>query len=251
VITVVRRLWLTLLGFALVVVCLAAGAAVRSVAQAPPPHHLEIALPAAGEGFTDAPRHALLDTVRLAPGRGATGVMGVRNTSAGPAELALTMIAIGDDARCATGTACGADRRRMEQLVRFTIAMSRGQHGSYRPVWAGTSGQLARTVHLPGAVDAGAAHWLRLTARLPMNAGNDVQGQGFRFGLRVALDAGVLGTSTTVLGAHHRHGFRVAGLAVTGIRLGLLTMVAAALLLSGIVVTLMGRRRSNVAIAPI
>lgn len=241
---VIRRLWLGILAVAFVTVCTIAGAAVRSAATTPAPSRLQVSMPGDHGRFRDQPSGPLLDFHRLAPGTAIAGVMGIRNRSAGLADVSIRMIDVREVDRCADASSCPTGG--LTKQLHFSLSVANTRSGSYRRVWSGGASALRRAVRVAGSVPNRAARWVRLSARLAPDAGDDVERAALQFGLRMQLDAGLLGTTTTTLAAGHRiQGIRIAGLAATGVQVAMITALALGLLGVGGCLSLLGRRRRD------
>lgn len=244
-IAVARRLWLTLLTLALAAVCLIAGAAVRSAADTPAPSRLQVSMPGDHGNFSADPSGPLMDFHRLAPGGSITGVMGVRNLSNGLADLSLQMVDARVPDQCgSTGASCQSTQR-FTELLRFSVSVADAENGSYDRIWSGSVDDLSAGVQIARALPNNHSKWLRLAAHFARNADDSLQRAELHFGLRIRLDAGLLGATTKTLGGAHRpEGIHVAGLAVTGTQLEWIMTVALGLLGAGGALTLLGRRRT-------
>jgi hypothetical protein len=246
VITALRRAWTCLTVVALAVVCLVAGAAIRSAAQTPPPKHLEIALPGHHAGFTDAPKGHLLDATRLAPGRTARAVMGIHNTADGPAAVTLSMFGVTETDNCIDAGSCSHHGVRIQNQLVFAVDIAKTRTGRFTRAWTGPVSKLLDGAPLGPAFAADEVRWVRVSATLPASTGNGAQAERISFGLKISLDAGSLGESTQLLGGHSTDGVRIAGLAMTGTQFVLITVVAFGLLASGLALLLLTRRPRGV-----
>ncbi|HKC28032.1 MAG TPA: hypothetical protein VKB75_08460, partial [Jatrophihabitans sp.] len=244
VMTVARRASTIVAALILAAVGVLAGASIRSLAYTPAASHMQIALP--GVGFTDHPDGSLLDMTRLAPGMTTSGVLGVRNGSGGPANLYLRMVDVKEVDGCPDGDAnCSHGDIRIERVLSFTVEIADSRDGSYRPVWSGSASGLQDAVSVSSGLSNGQVRWVRLSATLPADAGNESQSETLHFGLQVALD-GVDGESIQVLGAHaHHRGSSVLGLSLTGARLRMITTVGVLLVAIGLLVFVAGHRRNR------
>jgi hypothetical protein len=243
---------------ALIVVVLAtmlipgtAGAATRS-------GRLEIDM-SDGAGFTLSPHGALIDTTRLAPGRTTSGTMGIRNGSAGPADLSVQVTDVTDrENGCARAEklvdpTCGAGAGEIGRDLIYSLATSDTRTGTFSPSWSGSAAQLERGVLISRAIAAGTARWVRMTVALPMSSGNTTQTDTFGFAVRVMLQTsfgvegiqiGGGGVSTDSPGVTSQS---YLGLPFTGVKAAMLIGVGALLVACGLLFVALGggRRRDN------
>lgn len=245
-----RRLWTAAVVLVLAATALLGGASIASLADTPGPHLIRIALPDKGIGFTASPRASLIDDVRIAPGVAATGRLGVRNVSGGPADLYLKVVGLREDDRCdaasrpaATPCTPGA----LGRLLTLRLFAAPRRHAHYAHVWTGTAQDLSHGVQLGSDVPDHAARWYRLSARLPRSAGNATESELLHFGFQVGLDGAARRSSAVLLGNSARSDSHrsVLGLAITGTRVTALAALAGTLLVSGALMSFLGRRRDR------
>ena len=210
-----------------------------------------------GAGFTIHPQGTLIDTTRLAPGRTATGTMGVRNGSADPADLRLKIIDVTDlDNSCTRAEsvvdpACGSGVGQIGSELVFTVALADSHAGRFAETWSGTATQLERGIAVTQGIAAHAARWVRLSVALPMSSGNETETDTFGFAVRVMLQTsfgvegiqiGGGGVSTDSQGVTTQ-GFL--GLPFTGVQAVVLIGAGAFLVACGLLFVVLGSMRGR------
>ena len=227
--------------------------------------HVSIEIVGSAEGFTPHPSVALIDTSGLVPGAATAGTMGVRSDFTAPSELSVQLIDIANDDNGCTHAertvdhTCGRGQGDLGAALVFTLAVSIGEQGRYVPAWTGRAAQLAKGIAVARSIAPGATRWVRLVARLPLAAGNQVQTDTIAFGVRVIVRT-ESGTQSVDLGggsgAERGSGSAVArasgsagagsrshGLAFTGTPVELLLSAGVLLVAGGVVLTVSARTR--------
>jgi hypothetical protein len=168
--------------------------------------HVQIDVVGSGEGFVAQPTGPLVDTSGLAPGRSASGTMGVRSDFADSTDLTVELVDVADDdngcthAERAVDDTCGRAQGDLGADLVFTLAVSDSANGTYLRSWTGRAAQLERGVAVTQAVAAGAETWVRLDVDLPSAAGNETQTDTYGFGVRVVVQSDSGGSSVQIPG---------------------------------------------------
>lgn len=216
-----------------------------------------INLPAHGATFSQHPTGSLINELRLYPGSSTSGVMGVRNDSSDTASVTLTSNNIvSSENGCvhpelAAPGGCHPGPGQLGDALRFTVATSPSQHGTYVTTWTGSAAGLASGVPISGDLAAHGTVWVSLTASLPWAAGNEVQTDTYGFDLRVdvqgpggaAAGLGVAGLSVHAGGGGGHSGSGFDGLALTGVAIGVLGAAGLLFFLAGVLIWLGARDR--------
>jgi hypothetical protein len=211
-----------------------------------------------GAGFTVHPHGALIDTTHLAPGRTASGTVGVRNGSADPADLLLKITDTTDlDNSCTRAESvvdpsCGSGVGQLGNELIFTVALAPSRAGTFAQTWTGTAAQLERGIAVTQGIAARTARWVQLSVALPALSGNETQTDTFGFAVRVMLQTsfgvegiqiggGVATDSRAVISQGYL------GLPFTGVQAVALIGAGAFLVACGLLLVVLGsmRRRSN------
>lgn len=118
----------------------------------------------------------------------------IHNDNSQPSALSLFVDDIADDDSSCTSTssaaACGQGQLGQELL--FTAVLDRNDGRPASTVWHGNVYDLAQRVSLDQDMPAGATWQLRLTAGLPITAGNETQGDSLSFNLEAHLQGDVV-----------------------------------------------------------
>jgi hypothetical protein len=205
---------------------------------------VEVALP--GRPFTSAPDGPLLDVDRLVPGASTSAVIGIRNGFGAAAATQLRLVDVHDDdngcppPEAAVDRSCGVGGGEIADALVFRVAVATTRTGAYTGTWRGSARQLRRGIAAGLTVPSGGERWLRLTAMLDPDAGNEIQSDTLGFRLRLVL-ATSLGTAGVSAGPGGVGG--AGGLAYTGGSVALLLVGGVLVLLAGTLVVLEARRR--------
>ncbi len=220
-----------------------------------------------GAPFTDHPAAGLLDVTGLAPGSARSATFGVRTAATAAESLSLRVLTTQtvEDGCGAAEARCTGSTGELGLELTFAIAEAPSSSGPYHQVWHGSAATLGGGVATGVSVAAGADRWIRLTATVPTAAGNEIEGEAFRFALRVQLTGGGAGVTigeghgpvsggvggpaggAQPGGAHsgsaHAGGVVIGGVSLTGAPLAVLLAGAALLGVAGSLLVLSGRRR--------
>ncbi len=203
-----------------------------------------------GKQFTGNPTQGLFDVSGIVPGGGSDALLGVRAGSAGASKVVLRLIAVHDDengcrpAERRTDRSCGTGAGELGDALVFTVSTASTSAGTYRQVWRGTVAQFKRGADTDTVLAPRADSWVRVRAMLPTGTGNEVQSDGFRFGLRVDVVDG-LGTEGVSVGTGSggAHSGATSGVSATGLPLALLLAGAGLLVACGALLAGSARRR--------
>jgi hypothetical protein len=215
---------------------------VPSIARAAASNHgLEIDL---GNGFTTDPHGTVVDTSRLAPGLTVSGTFGVRSDYAGDSDLDLKFVDVSAHNGCppaavASGDPCPQGPGDLRDELVFDVAVGDSRDGPFTSAWSGYAAELENDVSIRGTVHESQPRWVRLSATLPLSAGDETENDQFGFGLRVTLTSSSGAEGLTVKKEPPRTG-RLA-VAATGASVALLGVAALALIACGVIALLTGR----------
>lgn len=215
--------------------------------------------------FTDHPAGGLFDVSGLAPGGSTSVTFGVRTAATTAEALSLRLVSTRNDengcgtAEAAVDRTCAGATGELGLELTFALAAAPSRGGPYRQVWQGSAATLDSGVATGASVEARADKWLRLTATVPASAGDEIEGDAFRFALRVQLTVSGAGGVTigegrqpaaggvAGAGAHagsaRSGGVIIGGVSLTGRPLALLLVGAALLGTAGALLVVSGTRR--------
>lgn len=258
-----RRVGGLALATALATLGVAAGVALSSPAGAQGANDIQIRMPGQGVNkFTSGATPPLLDVHDLAPGGSVTGSMQVKDNRVGGGSdatdaISLAMSDVTTSSTCPAGAGdCTNPGVALMNELQLSLKVT-DDHGGLLARWSGGVSGLQKQVQLLSGLSHGDTFWVQMTAALPFGStGDEVAYGGLGFTLQLDL-ASVAGTSTHTIGPHgggHGHGSHggghgVAGLAVTGAPVQALAAIAGALLLAGLVLVIVARRRGRDGIA--
>ena len=150
-----------------------------------------------GAGWTQNPSAPLFDATGIVPGWTSSAVLGVRSDASSTTALVLSTTDIVDDENGCTrdesqvDTTCtGTDAGELGHSIVLAVYADPAGDGAFAstPTWTGTIDALAQGTTLAPALAPGATNNYKITAELPLSAGNATQSDRIAFDVLVRLN---------------------------------------------------------------